>query len=42
MNAIIALLEKSGDVERLRRKYDTRRGSAPPGQSGKPASPSGS
>ena len=42
MNAIIVALEKSGDVERLRRKYDTRRGSAGPAQSGRPASPSGS
>jgi ABC-type amino acid transport substrate-binding protein len=38
MNAIIEQLEKSGDVDRLRRKYDTRK-APPPAQPGKGASP---
>jgi hypothetical protein len=42
MNAIVVLLEKSGDVGRLRRKFDTHRAPAMPAQAGKAPSPPGS
>jgi hypothetical protein len=41
MDAIIGLLEKSGDIERLRRKYDTH-GAATPRQAGTAAAAPGS